>query len=188
MVLTLSFWNFDAQIGELTSGLVEKVLIGLFYHHKLRRIMIIYHAASGRRKRRHLLESLWTPVKEELVLQEVGVVAQLQRRVSAAAGELPQPGLRVWCQQLLWQHVATSPNIDDEEVERVSETRRRRLAEENTGVQRRGGGAAAAELRPCHRGGAEAHGRGGWREELMEESEQKDQFMSNSCRSEFREP
>lgn len=116
--------------------------------------------ASGKRKRRHLLEGLRASVEEELVLQEVGVVAELQRRVSAAAGQFPQPGLRVGRQQLLRQHVATSPNVDDEEVERVSEARRRHLTEENAGVQRqRRGGAVTVEL-PRHIAGVEAHGWG----------------------------
>lgn len=126
--------------------------------------------ASGKRNQRHLLEGLWVSVEEELVLQEVSVVAELQHWVPGAAGQFPQPGLRVGRQHLLRQHIATSPDIDDEEVKRVSDAGRRRLAEENTGVKRHRGGVVAVDLRRHRRhwAGGEAHGGGGGRGELVE--------------------
>lgn len=117
-------------------------------------------------RRHHLLEGLWISVKEELVFQEVSVIAELQCWVTTAAGQFTQSGLRVGRQQLLWQNITTSPDVDDEEVERVSDTRCSCLTEENTGVQRRWGGTVAVEL-TCHWAGGVAHGEGG-RKELME--------------------
>lgn len=99
-----------------------------------------------------LLEGLGASVEEELILEEVCVIAELQRRVSTAADQLPQPSVRVGRQQLLGQDVATPPDVDDHGVQRVPSARCRRLTEEDAGVQRQQGGGVSKDLQARHGG------------------------------------
>lgn len=112
-----------------------------------------------------LLEGLGASVEEELILEEVCVIAELQRRVTTAVDQLPQPGLRVGRQQLLGQDVATPADVDDHSAQRVTSGRRRRLAEEDAGVQRQQGGGVSKGLQARH-GGRDGSWRTGDRRHL----------------------